>query len=123
MSADFVAQLAALREQYAQKLRTTLDDLVARVSSQNTEVSHRIVLAEVHASLHKLAGSGGTFGFPELSQQARILEVTAKGWLDDTNVPELKQWEAWNKCSEPYRSEFPFNWTKAWKIEEIQIQD
>lgn len=94
-AADFIAQLAALREQYAEQLGETLDDLVGRVSGQGANIAHRVTLAELHASLHKLAGSGGTFGFSELSNQARVLEVIAKAWLDDGAVPELAQWEAW----------------------------
>ena len=94
-AADFAVQLAALREQYAKQLSGTLDDLVGRVTGQGLDIVHRITLVELHASLHKLAGSGGTFGFPELSRQARALEETAKTWLDDSNMPELVQWEAW----------------------------
>lgn len=94
-AADFAAQLAALREQYAEQLGVTLDDLVNRVSGQGANILHRATLAELHASLHKLAGSGGTFGFSELSNQARALEVTAKAWLDDGSMPKLVQWEEW----------------------------
>ncbi len=94
-AADFVAQLTALREQYAKQLGATLDDLVSRASAQGVDIDHHSVLAGLHASLHKLAGSGGTFGFSELSRQARALELTAKDWLDDSAVPELAQWEVW----------------------------
>jgi diguanylate cyclase (GGDEF)-like protein len=92
-SADFVAQLAALREQYAKQLEGALDDLIRRVSGQEVGASYRMMLTELHASLHKLTGSGGTFGFPELSRQARILEVTVKAWLEEGG-PELSAWEA-----------------------------
>lgn len=93
-SAGFAAQLAALREQYAQRLEDTLDDLVSSVSGQEADITP-ITLAELHVGLHKLAGSGGTFGFPELSHQARVLEMAVKAWLDGGNAPELAQWEAW----------------------------
>ena len=96
-SADFVAQLAALREQYARQIAITLDELVGRVSKHEVDAAHHDTLTELHAGLHKLAGSGGTFGFPELSGQARALEVTAKDWLDDGIVPDRVQWEAWKK--------------------------
>ncbi len=93
-SADFTAQFAALRGQYTERLANTWDELVRRVSGQGTDIAPSI-LRELHASLHKLAGSGGTFGFPELSRQARVLEVTVKNWLDDGRAPELAAWEAW----------------------------
>lgn len=93
-SADVAAQLAALYEQYAKQLGDTLDNLAGRVSGQGADIAP-LALAELHASLHKLAGSGGTFGFPELSRQARVLEVIVKAWLDDGRAPEPAQWEAW----------------------------
>lgn len=92
---DFAAQLAALREQYAKQLGATLDDLISQAFAQGVDIDLQSAVTELHASLHKLSGSGGTFGFPELSRQARALESTAKVWLDDSTVPELAQWEAW----------------------------
>jgi diguanylate cyclase (GGDEF)-like protein len=91
---DFAVRFAALRRQYAERLSDTLDELVSRVSGQESDIDPAI-LAEFHAELHKLAGSGGTFGFSGLSRQARILEVTAKAWLDSGGVAEPVQWEAW----------------------------
>ncbi len=93
-SADFAVRFAALREQYAKKLENNLDDLVERASGQRADIGPTI-LAELHASLHKLAGSGGTFGFPELSRCARILEMSVKAWLDEASMPDAADWEAW----------------------------
>lgn len=94
-AAGFTARLAALREQYAKRLEETLDDLVGRVSREEADIFHRLSLVELHARLHKLTGSAGTFGFHELSRQARMLEVAVKAWLDDSSVPDLEQWEQW----------------------------
>ncbi|MDP3878568.1 MAG: diguanylate cyclase [Methylobacter sp.] len=91
---DFADQLAALREQYAQRMETVLDDLSLSVVGQSIDIAPAL-LANAHANLHKLAGSGGTFGFPELSLRARALEITAKAWLDAGEVSELPHWEAW----------------------------
>lgn len=93
-SADFAARLAALREQYVERLERNLDDLVKRASGQQADIGLTI-LAELHASLHKFAGSGGTFGFSELSRCARILETSVKVWLDEASVPSAEHWEAW----------------------------
>jgi diguanylate cyclase (GGDEF)-like protein len=91
---DFAAQLAALSAQFVVQLGSTLDQLNLKVAGQGPDVS-RELLEELHASLHKLAGSGGTFGFPELSVQARALEVTAKGWLDAPGSVSHPAWLAW----------------------------
>ncbi len=91
---DFAAELAALREQYAKRMETVLDDLSLSVAGQSIDIAPAL-LANAHANLHKLAGSGGTFGFPELSRRAHALEITAKIWLDAGGIPELPCWEAW----------------------------
>lgn len=93
-SASFAAQRTALRQQYVDDLNNTLDDLLRRVSGQGVDMPTAI-LAELHAGLHKLAGSGGAFGFPELSRQAKSLEIVVKAWLEQSVVPELAQWETW----------------------------
>lgn len=90
----FTAQLAVLREQYAKRMESAVDELPRCVAGQGIDIAPAL-LAEVHANLHKLAGSGGTFGFPELSRRARALETAAKTWLDAGGVPELQCWEAW----------------------------
>lgn len=93
-SDDFAAQFAALREQYVNRLEKALDEIVSRVAGQGVDRLPAI-LAGLHADLHKLAGSGGTFGFSELSRQARSLEMVAKAWLEDGAMPDPLQWEAW----------------------------
>ncbi len=90
-AAHFAAQLAALREQFAHQLGGTLDEMVARADGHDASGE---LLRELHGRLHKLAGSGGTFGFTELSRQARVLEVSAKTWLD-TNLPAKDAWTTW----------------------------
>jgi len=88
------AKLAALRDQYASQLGGTLGDLNALIEGQGPQIA-RASLEKLHMQLHRLAGSGGTFGFPELSRQARALEMTAKQWLDAATPPSQAQWEAW----------------------------
>lgn len=92
--ASFAAQRTALRQQYVDDLNNTLDALLCRVSGRGVDMPTAI-LAELHACLHKLAGSGGAFGFPELSGQAKSLEIVVKAWLEQAVVPELAQWETW----------------------------
>ena len=92
---DFAAKLAVLREQYAKQTKITLDDLVFCVGRQPANAIYGIALTELYASLHKLAGSGGTFGFSELSRQARQLEMVTKYWLDNSKTPEPEEWDTW----------------------------
>ncbi len=93
-SAAFAAQLAALRERYAKQLHSTLDELNALIEGQGPDIA-RATLNLLHEHLHRLAGSGATFGFHELSRQARALELIVKTWLDVATPPSLVQWLEW----------------------------
>lgn len=76
------AQLERLRQEYATRLPAQIAELL--------ELSERLCgtepadpdLDELHHGLHKLAGSGGTFGFSALSSAARALELQTKYWRE-----------------------------------------
>lgn len=91
------AQLAAFRIQFLARLDGTLAALDAQLRGQGAAVP-TAVLQEVHAQLHKLAGAGGTFGFPGLSRQARTLELQAQAWLDAGGAIPAADWEAWKSA-------------------------
>lgn len=93
-AAALTAQLAQLRELFLQRLEGTLSNFTLQLSETGAPVPAE-VLRDIHAQLHRLAGSGGTFGFVELSRQARALELQAKAWLDADGVAEPQTWEAW----------------------------
>ena len=65
------AQLQALRRDYRERTRTLLDTLASRLQ----ETQDVGLLDELESQLHKLAGSGGSFGFAELSREARAFEI------------------------------------------------
>jgi diguanylate cyclase (GGDEF)-like protein len=78
-SAALAEQLAILRDGYLASLPAELEALNALAAT----IQNRDSLNELHNSLHKLAGSGGTFGLDALSLRARSLEQRAKIWLDN----------------------------------------
>jgi diguanylate cyclase (GGDEF)-like protein len=73
--ANALRQLEALKRGYAGNTRTVLDTLAARIEGSEDFAA---LLPEVESQLHKLAGSGGTFGYPELSRHARTLELSVR---------------------------------------------
>lgn len=91
---NFAAQLAALNALFAAQLGGTLDEMNAMVEGVGPDVQSAL-LQDLHTRLHKLAGSGGTFGFPDLSTQSRTLEVRVKAWLDSATAPTLTEWQTW----------------------------
>jgi diguanylate cyclase (GGDEF)-like protein len=93
-ASDVAARLAALKAQFVAQLGQTLDELTAQAQALGPELT-REQMAAFHARLHKLAGSGGTFGFAALSRQAQALEVTLQGWLESAAPLAPAAWQAW----------------------------
>lgn len=78
--ADFLAKLEAIKNEYAtDALPSQLADTVAATNAilaleEGQDVSAEL-LKTLHATAHKLTGSSGTFGFPDISAISR--EITA----------------------------------------------
>lgn len=68
-------QLAALRADYRRRSREQINALAARLGDEAPPIAR---LVDAEQGLHRLAGSGGTFGFPELSRRARALELETR---------------------------------------------
>ncbi|MFO7541703.1 MAG: diguanylate cyclase [Thiobacillus sp.] len=81
LKAAMAAQLAQLRDDYMVRLPAELAALQALGTGLSSGDTDRASLEELHHRLHKLAGSGGTFGLAALSAGARTLEQRVKGWL------------------------------------------
>lgn len=82
--AAVAAQLTQLRNDYLTRLPTELAALKELGAGLCGSKADRASLDELHHRLHKLAGSGGTFGMAALSAGARMLEQRVKGWLVGT---------------------------------------
>ncbi len=80
--ADVLAErLAQMRQEYQARLPAALTSLVSLADGLNGSENDPVILEDLQHQLHKLAGSGGTFGFDNLSVRARALEVKIKQWL------------------------------------------
>lgn len=67
-------QLDGLKRDYLERTRTLIGALAIRVA----ELQDLALLDEVESQLHKLAGSGGSFGYADLSREARGLELEVR---------------------------------------------
>lgn len=86
-SVDISAQLHALRDLFQERLNSELPALERSAASLATAGDHEETLNFLHHTLHKLAGSAGTFGFAELGKEARRLEIEVRSWLESGEVP------------------------------------
>ncbi len=79
---DIAAKLQALRADYAARLPVELAALI-QLADLALEPEQRAGAQEgLRQRLHKLAGSAGSFGYPELGQQARQLEHQLNAWQE-----------------------------------------
>lgn len=81
-----VEQMALLRTGYLARLPAELASLNTLVAGIQEGYLDRASLDELHHRLHKLAGSGGTFGLSALSSRARSLEQRVKNWLLNSQI-------------------------------------
>lgn len=79
--------LKALAQVYIAKLPAKLDEIVVSTRQFQHDPSDRENYILLHRLLHTMAGSAGTFGFPQMGESARDLEKTIKEFISG---------EAWN---------------------------
>ena len=84
LEAFVAAELAKLREDYLAKLPAELAELAQTAAALQGRKDERAAMEDLHHRLHRLAGSGGTFGLDALSAQSRALEKIIKAWLAES---------------------------------------
>ncbi|MGY4876979.1 diguanylate cyclase [Vreelandella aquamarina] len=73
-SSTIDSRLEILRAAYRQRLITELEQIQRLMDDLASDESTHNALQALHKTLHKLAGSAGTFGFEQLGRQARKQE-------------------------------------------------
>lgn len=88
VSDDIQDKLALLKQSYRDQLPAKIDEIkVAAVLPGAGDVSDiRLYLETLGRLAHKLAGSGATFGFPDISSTARNLEHACDSALNDQSL-------------------------------------
>ncbi len=92
LSEGIKAKIAAMTEDYVRQLPARFDNLAKDVKNAKSRetIKHLIILKN---SLHKLAGSGATFGFDNLSEKAKKLEEVLSAFLEKNTDCSLFDWE------------------------------
>jgi diguanylate cyclase (GGDEF)-like protein len=81
VNAVIAAELAKLRAAYLQRLPQELAELERLTADLSGSDADLPLLRELHHRVHKLAGSGGTFGLGTMSIQACATEQKLNAWL------------------------------------------
>lgn len=75
---EVVHKLEALRQRFAERARSEIEQLQLAVSRfREGDIGHD-ALVSMYQSLHRLSGSAGTFGYGLLGEEARSLETQLK---------------------------------------------
>lgn len=70
-TSDFEIKLDALRRNYVERCRRRVSLVIG---SLDVEVLDLDVVHQLHSMAHELAGSGATYGFPEITRAAETIE-------------------------------------------------
>ena len=81
MSIDGFDSLLALYRLALKDKRQRLRRHMASLREPLDSAAAEAEVAELRGMLHKMAGSAGAYGFPEVSDQARLLERQWIAWL------------------------------------------
>jgi CheY-like chemotaxis protein len=82
-----LAGFAALRGRFVKRMRADAATLTQCRASLHDEPSSPRALEQIKAFAHALVGSGGIFGFEEVSNAASVLETTAIDQLAGDRTP------------------------------------
>lgn len=77
------AEIAQLRDRYVARLPAEVTEMTELAGRLKGDENDRPTLDFLRHRLHRLAGSGGTFGFHALGAKARLLEQEVSQWLED----------------------------------------
>ncbi|MBS0496061.1 MAG: diguanylate cyclase [Gammaproteobacteria bacterium] len=80
---EFQDRMRSLLAAFAQELPQRIGEIESLWSRLRAEWDTK-ALQEMHRSVHHLVSNGKTFGYPELSAEARVLEQTLKHMLMET---------------------------------------
>lgn len=105
LDAELLAQLDALRRQFAAGLPKRLDVIDSALAALRADPSNDTALPALLTALHSLAGAAGTFGYGELGDAARAAEHEVAGWIaqgcTDDGLDALgRQAQAWRGIAE-----------------------
>jgi HPt (histidine-containing phosphotransfer) domain-containing protein len=91
---QFFARLSTLRERFAHEVPAMLGRLASARAVFDAAAPDGALAEDLRAQLHTIAGSGATFGFRVLGQQARELEQRLRVLMAFDAVLEA-DWKAW----------------------------
>lgn len=88
VNADFVHRLSGLRSAFGDQLESKFLDLNVRWRQWVADPKQAGLLVDMRRAAHSLVGGGATFGFPAISDRARVLETFVKSVIAANESPD-----------------------------------
>lgn len=105
---EFLSKLNELKKEYADTLPEKLKSLEQLAASLGSISVKSDVFLQLIRAVHNLLGSGGSFGFPELSERAFKLEKVLRDWQEsDVPLGELEQKTIHKHLESMHKAAFP----------------
>ena len=98
---DFFARLDALNDKFAASVPDTLARLRLQRAACHGGAPDASAAKDLHHSLHTIAGSAATFGFPVFGQQARNLEQRMRVLMASESAA-AGDWHRWLEALDDY---------------------
>ena len=96
LAAHAMSDLDELHRQYRLSLAAKRDDLRRAWGALCGEGATAAQAGHLHLLLHRLAGSAGTYGYPDIAARAKVLERDWTAWLAQ---PQDTRPEAYRVCA------------------------
>jgi len=88
---DFQARLQVLRDRYAASLPEKITAINTQWQCLDEEWDWGVAVV-LHQMIHNLAGSGASFGYAQLSVQAREIDVELRIVIGEKVIPAPDDW-------------------------------
>ncbi len=75
LTEDFAAEMEIIRKEYLQLLAVSMQQIKETYAQLEATIWDTNIARELCEMVHKISGSGGTYGFVELSNSARQMEL------------------------------------------------
>lgn len=79
--------LQAIQGEYDAQLLGRMEEIISYISEIKKESPDSELLIRLHNVVHRLAGSGSTFGYHEMSSVAQEIECQIKPWIEESHIP------------------------------------
>jgi hypothetical protein len=88
---DLETELRELGRNWAAKLAVKLEAIDEAARSLRGGLASTPAMTDLHFLLHRLAGSGTSFGYPQVTWEARSAEYALKPILDGGRLPSAEE--------------------------------